>query len=151
MPTRSHLSRPRPRNATIDLGDGDTLNITYNANALTGPWLDGGLLRDAEGDTQSLAKALAEVMLGWDLTEDDGTLIAPTAEEIATLSYPVQTGILDGILNAVVTRAEGEVSGHTSPTLSTDSPPPPSSDTAPHQNGHQTSPSPTPLASQSTS
>lgn len=139
MPTRSHLTRSRPRQALIDLGDGDTLTITYDANRLTTSWLEQGLLRDDQNDARSLAKAVAEVLLGWDVTEDDGSPWPPTADNIATMAIPTQRTLIAQMLEAAIpTSEEGKGSATTSSTPNTSS----SGEPVSLQNGHETSPSP---------
>jgi hypothetical protein len=146
VPSRSHLTRPKPRNAQVDLGDGDVLNITFDANKITPAWLREAKVRDDEQDSYSLPKALADVLLGWDVTEDDGSAFPPIAENIGQFSYPVQSELLTSILTAAVPASEeGNVSSAPSLNpLSASMEIQPSS--AP--NG-ATSPSPTPSASPS--
>jgi hypothetical protein len=111
VPSRSHLTRPKPRNATVDLGDGDTINITFDANKKTQHWMREAQTRDEAQDSLSLPKALASVLIGWDVTEDDGSAFPPTPENIAVLSYPAQSEFLRRIIGvAVPSDAEGEAS-----------------------------------------
>jgi len=122
----------------IDLGDGDSVKITFDANRLTAAWLEEGLQRDETNDPKSLAKALSYVMLGWDVTEDDGTTFPPTAENLALFSFPAQQAIMAQLMeSALPTSAEGEVSPGTSSTPSTTSLEKQES----LQNGRETSPS----------
>lgn len=140
-----HLTRPKPTDTTIDLGDGDTVTITFDRNKITPHWMAEAERRDTERDTQSLPKALAEVMLEWDVT-DEGAAFPPTAENIAVFSYPVQAELLRCILVAAVpSRAEGNASPEPSST--------PPSDSSPQEatlpNGDATSPLPAPSTSPS--
>lgn len=146
MPSRSHLTRPKPRNATVDLGEGDELKITFDANKITPAWMREAQKRDEAQDSYSLPKALAEVMIGWDVTEDDGSVFPPNADNIGVFSYPVQSELLARILKAAVpSDAEGEASSAPSPEQSTTSSEPAQT----HQNGATTSPSPEHSASPS--
>jgi hypothetical protein len=144
--SRSHLTRPKPRQVAIDLGEGDTINVVFDTNKITPAWMRDAQERDNEQDSLSLPKALSDVIISWDVTEDDGSSFAPSAENIAVLSYPAQSELLTRILTtAVPTRAEGEVSSELS-----SSPAATSSEPVPAlQNGPQPSPLPAPSASPS--
>ena len=135
----SDLTRPKPVEATIDLGDGDTIAVTFDRNRVTPAWVTVAQRRDEEQDTLSLPKALADVIVSWDVTGDDGGEFAPTAENIAVLSFPAQSELLKRIMEqAVPSRAEGNASP--APTSI-----PPSGSSAPEPtppNGVVASPSP---------
>lgn len=145
MPEIRHLTRPKPTVALIDLGDGDTVNVTFDRNKITPLWMEEAEKRDREKDTQSLPKSLADVILSWDVT-NEGAAYPPLAENIAAFSYPVQAELLTSILAAAVpSRAEGNVSSGPSSI-------PPSGSEVPlmtPQNGAVTSPSLVPSASPS--
>lgn len=142
----SDLTRQKPVQATIDLGDGDTIAVTFDRNRVTPAWVTLAQQRDEQQDTLSLPKALADVILSWDVTNDDGSAFAPTPENIAVLSFPAQSELLTRILEAAVpSRAEGNASSVPPVTPSSDSEPP-----APTSlNGQVTEPSPAPSASPS--
>lgn len=135
----SELTRVKPVNADIDLGDGDTIALTFDRNKVTPAWVTLAQKRDQDQDALSLPKALADVILSWDVTNDDETPFAPTPENIAVLSYPAQSDLLRRIMEqAVPSSAEGNASSERSAT-------PPLDSTEPgmtHQNGAVTSPSP---------
>lgn len=144
--SRSHLTRPKPRQVVIDLGDGDTISVVFNSNKITPAWMRDAEQRDNDRDSLSLPKALAEVILSWDVTEDDGSEFPPTAENIAVLSYPAQSELLTSILGAAVpSSAEGNASANISSTPSTDS----SNAQESPPNGQAPSPLPEPSASPS--
>ena len=88
----------------------------------------------------SLPKALAEVILGWDVT-DEGEPFEPSSDNIARFSFPVMTVFFEAIMEAAVPGvAEGNAS---SPSVSE-----PPSATSPETsqsslNGSDTSSSPT--------
>lgn len=142
--TRSHLTRPKPRQVIVDLGEGDSLNVVFNANAITPAWMREVQEHEEATDMQTLPKALAAVILQWDVTEDDGSEFSPTVENIAVLSFPAQNALLTSILKATVpTSEEGNGSSNTSSTVSTDS----NSSPENLQNGPAPSPSERPLES----
>jgi hypothetical protein len=141
----SDLTRPKPRNADIDLGDGDTVHVVFDSNKVTPNWVAEAKTRDEAEDVLSLPKCIAEVMISWDVTADDGSAYPPTAENIAVLSHPALSKLLLKILSsAMPSDAEGKASSEPPSTLSATS-----TDPAPtFQNGQPTSPSPVPSASQ---
>ena len=142
--SRSHLTRPKPRQVLVDLGEGDTLSIVFDANRITPAWMREAQERDEATDPLSLPTALAEVILRWDVTEEDGAEFAPTAANLAEFSYPVQSLLLTEILKAAVPSSEeGNASSDTSATASTDS----ASSQASLQNGQAPSLSEKPLES----
>ena len=148
MPSRSHLTRPRPRQVIVHLGDGDDLTILYDSNRMNPAWLERAGERDAEQDPRSLSAGLSEIILEWDLTEDDGSAFPPTTDNIALLSFPIQRELLTQMMLAAGenVRAEGESSATTSSTPSTAWAETPAPRAIP-QNGQATSPSPTPSGS----
>jgi len=106
---------------------------------VTPAWVQLAQKRDEEQDTLSLPKALEDVILSWDVTNDDGSSFAPTAENVAVLSYPAQSDLLRRIMEqAVPSRVEGNASPVPSSTPSTTSMAP---EPTP-QNGLVTLPSP---------
>ena len=144
MPARSHLTRPKPRQVLVDIGEGDTLSIVFDSNRITPAWMREAQERDEATDPLSLPTALAEVILRWDVTEEDGSEFLPVIDNIAEFSYPVQTLLLTEILKAAVPSSEeGNGSSDTSATAST------GSDNSPEipQNGQAPSLSEKPLES----
>lgn len=140
-----HLTRSKPTDVSIDLGDGDTITVSFDRNKITPVWMGEAQKRDESQDSLSLPKALAEVILGWDVT-NDGVDFPPTPENLAVLSYPAQSELLTHILrSAMPSSEEGNGSTSTSATPAVAS----TSEPAAPQNGPQPSPSPAPLASPS--
>ena len=138
MPEIKQLTRVKPITTSVDLGDGDSVSITFNANKITPAWMKEADKRDTEKDILSLPKALSEVILKWDITED-GQPFGHSPENIAVFSYPAQQALMLRIIEAAVpSRAEGEASSSPSPAPSTDS----MQGEQTHQNGAATSPSP---------
>jgi hypothetical protein len=135
----SDLTREKAVRAVVDLGDGDTIDLKFDRNKVTPAWVTLALQRDEAEDTLSLPKALADVILSWDVTNDDGTDFAPTADNIAVFSFPVQRHLLKKIMeSAVPSSEEGNVSSELPVTPSSDSTvPEPTS-----RNGAVTEPSP---------
>lgn len=140
------LTRAKPVRMTLDLGGGDTVNITFDSNRITPAWTERARTRAFDDqDLLSLPKSLAEAILEWDVTQD-GQPFPPTADNIAVFSFPVQQRLMTELLSAAVPgEAEGNASGTISSTPSIDSTAPP----ATPQNGLAPSLSPTPSTSPS--
>lgn len=145
MPEVRHLTRPKPSVAIIDLGDDDTVTITFDRNKVTPAWVVETEQREAERSAALLASALADVILDWDVTAD-GQPYPPTADNLTVFSYATLGEILQAIMRgSVPSRAEGNASSSPASTPSSDSTlPQPTS-----QNGLATSPSPALSASPS--
>ena len=138
----SEITRQKPVEAVIDLGDGDTITLQFDRNMVTPAWVEEGR-KDA-----FLSRALAEVILSWDVVNDDGSPYEPTAENLAVFSFDAQSRLLEHIVEAAVpSRAEGNASSAPTSTPPTGSTPLP----ATPQNGMVTSPSPVLSASPSPS
>jgi hypothetical protein len=153
MPELRNLQRPRPTTAVIEMGEGDQVRVTFDRNKITSEW-DRENRRQAEDPTGgTLAKALADVILMWDVTEDDVPL-SPTVANIERLSIPAQGDLFYRIMKASApSDAEGEVSGALS-SQSQLEPQPGSTPQSPErvptpQNGQEPSQSPAPSASPS--
>jgi hypothetical protein len=136
VPSIGHLTRVKPGHVHVDLGDGDTLNIVFNLNGITPAWVQ----RTQEPDVMSVARALADVIAEWDVTDEQGQPYPPTTENISSLSYPVETAIAMKLIEAAApVSEEGNVSSGPSSIPPTDSTPL----VGTSQNSGATSPSPT--------
>ena len=77
MPEIRSLTRPKPVEAVLDLGDGESVTISFDANKITPGWVAKTQERVEAADTLSLPKALSDVILGWDITEDGSEFHPP--------------------------------------------------------------------------
>lgn len=119
-----HLTRVKPRPATIDLGDGDKIELMYDFSKVTPEWMRDSRNRDEEADPLSMPKALAEVILSWDVSIGDEVQPA-TAELLARFNLSVQGKMLETITAAAQPSSEeGNGSGEASSTQTSGSPPP---------------------------
>jgi hypothetical protein len=132
MPEIRNLTRPKATPFTVDLGDGDSINGTFDRNMVTPAWVTRGR------EQQFLSEALAEVILSWDVT-NDAAPYAISAENMAVFSFDAQARLLEIIVEASVpSRAEGN--GLSAPTGTA-----PTTSTVPEQtspNGQVPSPQP---------
>jgi hypothetical protein len=144
MPEIRNLTRQKPTAARIDMGDGDTVSLTFDANAITPAWMDEAQRRATEdADALSLARSLAHVILSWDVTEE-GQPFPPTAKNISVLSFHALRALLDAVVTAAVPGSEeGNASNAISSSPDTSSTPTQASP----QNGPQPSSLPLPSAS----
>lgn len=111
MPSVGQLTREKRMRATIEHDEGVTIALVFDSNKITPAWVAEAEARDEEKDTQSLPKALASVLLEWDVTQEDGSPYPPTPENLSVFSYPLQAAILTAIMEASIpSRAEGNSS-----------------------------------------
>jgi hypothetical protein len=142
MPTIGHLTREKRVAVPIDLGDGDTLNVVFDANKITPAWVQ----KTQDADVMAVARALADVLFEWDVTDEQGQPYPPTVENLAALSYPVETKIAMRLIEA------SSPSSEEGNDLSKQPGTPPTASGAPavtSQNGPATEPSPSVSASPS--
>lgn len=117
MPALGQITKPKPVSTPIDFGDGVIVQLIYDRNRVTSAWLDRARGRDVAHDTLSIAKALAEVILEWDVTTDDGQPYPPTVENLAVFSIPDLSQILAEVVKfAQPSSAEGNASSAPSST-----------------------------------
>ena len=141
MPEISSLTRAKPVETVLDFGDGDTVRMTFDAHRVTPAWVAQTQDRVDQADSLSLPKALAEVILDWDVT-DDGAPYPPSAENLAGFPFPAMAVFFERIMEASVPGvAEGNASSPSAnvPQSATSEPTSPIS-----PNGSDTSTSPTP-------
>ena len=132
----SSLLRPRPVTLSLEL-ENESLTMTFDANKITPNWMRWASEHDE--DPMVLPKALAGVLVAWDVTEEDGSEFAPIEQNLAQLPFPLQGMLLTEILQAAMPASEeGNASMNTSATPSEASTSEPES----HPNGQQPSPSP---------
>lgn len=144
--TPSQIRRAIIREHTIDFGDGVVVTFRFDRNHITDSWLSAWTQNETSGNTNAINGALAELIHGWDVVNDDGTEFPPTAENIGYLFSLSDKGtIVRELMQATVPgEAEGKASSVPSPT-------PASASTEPlptSPNGQAPSPSPALSASQ---
>lgn len=148
MPTLSQVHRPKPTEASFDLGDGFTLEFVFDRNAVTPAWIaETDRQAKDNNDVFALAAGLAAVIESWNITEEDGVTYVPvTREAIGALSFGVVGGLVDAVITASSpSRAEGNASSG----LSSTEPLASEAQNGTSPGGPATSPSPAPLASPS--
>lgn len=82
---------------TIDLGEGDTINLEYYPNKITPGYLDAV---SKENELMTLAKTVAEFVATWDITDEDQPLPV-------TVDGAAKLGIQ--LLNLIVTEVAQDV------------------------------------------
>ena len=145
--TPSQFRRPVLRSHTVDFGDGVEVAFRYDRNKITDAWYAEWQRLEGEQDANALNKALADLIESWDVVNDDGSPVPPTAENISYLfNLPDKGYVIAELMKASVpSRAEGNGSGSTSSIPVMDS----TSSPGNHRPSPQPSLSPPPSASQS--
>jgi len=105
MPVRlSALGRQRPITVVYD----DTpIEITIRPQAINDYWLERLEALEAR-DREGVAGLLAEVLVGWDVTDDEGQPVRPTAEVLRTLPIDFLTELIYAVMEAM--RPKGRTS-----------------------------------------
>lgn len=136
----SDLTRSKPVEVVVDLGDGDTVTLVFDRNRITPAWV-ASMQAHSESDALALSGGLAETILSWDVTEDDGQPFPPSRENLGRLSYGTQKQLTVRLMGAAIpSDAEGKDLSAQPPMQSSDSADP--QPTSP--NGQATSPLPVP-------
>lgn len=93
----STLKKPRPTHIPVDLGDGELLNVVYNRAVITADW-----------KPQTRIERLSDLLISWDITNDDGTPYQPStnlngerAGAWAALLSPLPPDILRAVEEAI--------------------------------------------------
>jgi hypothetical protein len=144
--TRSQIRRSKIVEQTVDFGEGVTVTFTIDANKMTDGWMADFVRHEEESNVPQINAMLVDLIERWDIVEDEGGALVPVnEEEIGKLfSMPDKVKLMKAFA-VLPSDAEGNASRNISSTPSTDS----MSEQASLQNGQQTSQTPTPLASPS--
>lgn len=138
------IKRQRLQDASIDLGEGDTITIVFDMEAVTPRWMNDTLTKMQAENVLALGEAVAAVIVSWDVT-DEGNPYPPTSENISNLSFATINRLYEQVCRSSgPSDAEGNASPPSVPVPSSATSEP-GSQTSP--NGSATSPSPTLSAS----
>jgi hypothetical protein len=126
MATPGQLRRAVIVNHTIDFGDGVTVKFVYDRNKITDAWMGEWERLETERNAPLMNAMLADLILGWDVVNEDGTPFPMTEENIGYLFALPDKGRIFGELvqAAVPSRAEGNASSELSSTPQPGSTPP---------------------------
>jgi hypothetical protein len=135
MPALSSLKRPDPVKTEVRFGD-ETVVVVFDRNRMTQRWvkqIQDGIAGD---DIEIAARSLVELLLEWDILEEDGTATPITVPVLADLPLAFIHALDEAIGEAgVPSSAEGNALPASAPSPSSDSTP--NSETSP--NGSETS------------
>jgi hypothetical protein len=147
MPAISQLRRPIIIQHSVDFGDEVVIAFRYDRTKITDAWLRRWTELETAENIGAINSVLAELIEGWDVTDDEGAPFPPTAENIGFLFNLNDKGMLvrELMQASIPSRAEGNASSAPTSILPSASMEPPTM----HQNGLVTSPSPAPLVSPS--
>ena len=142
MPSLSSLTKQHPASATFGHED-ETVTVVFDRNKITPAWARSVRTALEQDEVNPAAAALVEIMISWDVTDDQGVVISPSVEILDKLPVAALQQLEMAIGEASVpSDAEGEASRAPSP-----GPSPTSSVTQPtHQNGPAPSTLPAPSA-----
>lgn len=151
MPAVSHFRKPRVVNHAIDFY-GEGVKFVYDANKLRDSWLNEWAALEAQSDGGKLNEMLDDLIIAWDITNDDGSAFPKNAETIGELfTIPDKTTILRELMTALnPTSEEGNASSASLPAMAPVEAPS-SQDSPSSPNGSGTTESPNVSAEQSTS
>jgi hypothetical protein len=139
--TPSQLRRPIIVNHTVDFGDEVTVKFVFDRNKITDAWMQTWVRLESEPDASGkLNEMLADLVVQWDVVNEDGSPYPMNAEAMGTLfSLPDKGRIFQELVRASVpSDAEGKASSAPTSIPSSDSTLP----QAPSPNGTAASPSP---------
>ena len=101
MPAVSHFRKPRVVNHTIDFGGVD-VKFVYDANKLRDSWIQEWTALEAQSNGGKLNEMLDDLIINWDLTNDDGSAFPKTPDGIGDVfTIPDKALILRELLAAV--------------------------------------------------
>jgi hypothetical protein len=89
MPRLSSLQRAELVTETFEIA-GEQVTATFDKSEVTLHWA-----KFAQ-DPETMADALASVVVEWDIQEDDGTAFPPDADNIATVADAGDRGVGEG-------------------------------------------------------
>ena len=139
MPARSGLKQPDPVRVAIAFG-AETVTVDFDRNGFTENWLRRLQAGIDQNDLSAASRAMVEILLGWDLVEEDGTPTPVAVDVFADLPFGFIRALDEAIGDAAVPSSEeGNDFAPISSTASTDF----SAKQETRPNGPVPSPSPT--------
>lgn len=81
MPKLSSLGRPKPLTVKLESAEAE-VQVVYNPGAVTPDWQDRFQGLGAKATNKDTLPLLQEVLISWDITDDDGRELAPTEENM---------------------------------------------------------------------
>lgn len=140
--TPSHFKRPKVVNHTIDF-DGVDVKFVYDANKLRDSWISEWSALEEESQGGKLNEMLDDLIISWDIVNDDGSRFPKTAETIGDLfTIPDKSMILQALMTAVRPSSEEGNESSTSSVVLAPAAEPSKLDSPSSPNGLETSISP---------
>lgn len=100
----SSLGRQRPITVVYD---GMAIEVTIQPRAINDYWLERLEALEAR-DREGVANLLAEALVDWDVTDDEGQPVKPTAEVLRALPVDLLTELVYAVMEAM--RPKGKTS-----------------------------------------
>ena len=142
MPRLSNLTRQHPVSVCFGY-EGETVTVTFDRNRMTQNWARSIKQTIDEGDIQGSAQALFEILIDWDVVDDQDNPLPVSVEILGSLPLAALGALDEAIGEAAVPASE---EGNASPAISPAQPP---GSTRPQEilrNGQQPSTLPEPSA-----
>jgi hypothetical protein len=136
--TPSHFKRPRVVNHTIDFYGVD-VKFVYDANKLRDSWIQEWSALEEESQGGKLNEMLDDLIISWDIVNDDGSRFPKTAETIGDLfTIPDKSVVLRELMTAVRPSSEEGNASSTSSVALAPAEEPSKPDSPSSQNGSET-------------
>ncbi len=107
MPLKLSDLTKRTKTIQVDLGDGDVIQVEFRLDFYT-PEFEATMASVDEKPVAKQAEALAKILVGWDVTDDDGKTLPPSQENLAQLGVLVTSTIMKKISEEALPLAQKE-------------------------------------------
>jgi hypothetical protein len=114
MPARNSIKRSDPVRCQVEFG-GETVQVVFDRNAMTQRWVKQMQETPASVDVEIASRSLADILLEWDIVEEDGTPTPITVPVLADLPLAFIFALDEAIGEAGV---PGSEEGNASKTIS---------------------------------
>lgn len=106
--TPSQLRRPIIREHTVDFGDDVTVTFVFDRNKITDAWMQEWIRLESEPDaTAKLNEMLADLIISWDVVNEDGSPYPMNAGSFGALfSLPDKGRVFKELVTASVPSSE---------------------------------------------
>ena len=98
------------RDMTIDFGEGNELNLTYDPTVISS-----NMLMDLKSNSDELCQILSELIISWDLVSNDGGPFEPTHENLTNMPLALVNKFFEEIFADAFPKAASTTSEDTTP------------------------------------
>ena len=100
-----NIKQPKPVDLAFDVG-GEMIAIVFDKNAMTPNWAQRISQGAANEDMLSVTKGLAEIIISWDLVDEQEQPVPPSAEVLGDLPFDFLIKLQERIAEASVPSSE---------------------------------------------